>query len=239
MSQQINLYNPELAPRHSLVSGKRTAYLTVVMLALVLLLGAAATSSLSARQLEARQAGDRLKEAQTRVQSLTQQIANARPDPALQAEIDRLKIAVESRASMLIALEQGVTTPGNGYAEILRGLARQSRAGLWLTEITVSAASGEMELHGRTLDRALVSDYLRRLNDEKVFAGRSFAGLHLEQGKVDDKGTGGNVKPLPYLEFALAGSKEPSVAPATKNESGESGENVAPKSAPTDPGKKS
>lgn len=236
MSQQINLYNPALAPQRSLVSATGVAYLAAGMLTVVVLAGVVGASRLSASQLEAKQVGDQLKTVQARVQQLTQQVANAKPDPALQAEIDRLKAQVESRAGVLVALEQGITAPGNGYAEILRGLARQSLSGLWLTEVTVSAANGEMELHGRTLDRALVSDYLRRLNEEKVFAGRSFAGLRLTQGKVDDKAAGGNQKPLPYLEFSLAGSKDAPVGPMAKRESPEDG---AAKETVGDQGKKS
>ena len=236
MSQQINLYNPALAPQRSLVSATGVAYLAAAMLIAVVLAGAVASSSLSARQLEAKQVGDQLKTVQARVQQLTQQVTNAKPDPALQAEIDRLKAQVESRDGVLAALEQGMTAPGSGYAEILRGLARQSLSGLWLTEVTVSAASGEMELHGRTLDRALVSDYLRRLNEEKVFAGRSFAGLRLVQGKTDDKSAGGNQKPLPYLEFSLAGSKDAPVGPMAKRETPA---DAPTKDAAADQGKKS
>lgn len=215
MSQQINLYNRALAPQHALLSGRNLAIASAASIALVLVLGSIADSRLAARKIEAEQATGQLKVVQERLQQLAQQVASAKPDPALQAELDKLTAQVASRATVLSVLEKGLTAPGSGYSEILRGLARQSLSGLWLTGISVMADSGEMELKGRTLDRALVAEYLRRLNDEKVFEGRSFAGLHLEQPKVDEAAAGKSKLPPAYLEFSLSGSQDKPLPPGS------------------------
>jgi len=226
VSQQINLYNSALGPQRTLVSARTLAIATAASLVIVLVSGSIADYRLKARKTEAQQASVQLKATQDRVQQLVQQVANSKPDAAVQAELDRLNAQVESRAMVLSVLDKGLNVPGNGYAEMLRSLARQTLSGLWLTDIGIAPDGGEMELKGRTLDRSLVAEYLTRLNSEKVFAGRSFAGLHIEQSMQESAVPGGVARPAAYLEFSLSGSRDKSInsdvmAPAASNEKAE------------------
>jgi Tfp pilus assembly protein PilN len=208
MSQQINLFNPLLGPQRAIVSARNLAMATVAAICFIGLLGSLLESRRSAHRIEASQAAEQLKVIQDRMQQLVQQSSNAKPDPALQKEVDRMASLIDSRSIILAVLGQGSAASGMGYAEILRGLARQVVSGLWLTDIRVTANSGTMELKGRATDRALVAEYLNRLNAETVFSGRSFAGLRLEVPRAED----GSVKGLPYLEFALSGNQESAAA---------------------------
>jgi len=226
VSQQINLYNPALGPQRTLVSARNIAMATAASLAIVLASGSIADYRLKARKTEAQQASVQLKATQERVQQLVQQVANSKPDAAVQAELDKLNTQVESRAMVLSVLDKGLNVPGNGYAEMLRSLARQTLSGLWLTDIGIASGNGEMELKGRTLDRSLVAEYLTRLNSEKVFAGRSFAGLRIDQPAQEEATPGTVSRPVGYLEFFLTGSQDKSnnagaIAPPASDEKAE------------------
>jgi hypothetical protein len=215
MSQQINLYNPALGPQRSLVSAQNLAMATLGVIVVIGLLGTVVESRRNAHKIEAAQVAGQLRQLQDRLQQLAQQAASSKTDPVLQGEVDRLTALVDSRGTVLSILDKGTVTSGNGYAEILRGLARQTVTGLWLTGVSVAAGNGEMELQGRTTDRTLVAEYLRRLNGEKVFTGRSFSGLRIDAPKAED----GSPVPSPaYLEFALMGSQEKTSASATESE---------------------
>jgi hypothetical protein len=218
VSQQINLYNPSLGPQRALASAQNVAVAAAIAIVVLGAAGSLAESQRGAHKAEATQAAEQLKMVQDRVQQLAQQAASAKPDPALQAEVERLTTLVDSRNTVLSVLEKGTNIAGSGYAEILRGLARQTVAGLWLTDINVAGSGGEMELKGRTTDRTLVAEYLGRLNGEKVFAGRSFAGLRLEAPKADDQGA--QARAPAYLEFSLSGSQEKAVPVGTLGEPG-------------------
>lgn len=207
MSQQINLYDPALRPQRSLISAQRLVVAAIAVLALTGVAAALAQSWLSARKAEARQAAEQLQASQIQVQQLSLQVADLKPDPVLQGEIERIDAQVASRAEVLAVLEKGMTAPENGYAEILRGLARKTLHGLWLTGVNIASGASAMELTGRTLDRALVAQYLQRLNEERIFAGRSFAGLRLEQAKTTDETAAAGRAPA-YLEFSLSAGLE-------------------------------
>ncbi|GAB2182617.1 hypothetical protein DLREEDagrD3_28400 [Denitratisoma sp. agr-D3] len=220
MSQQINLYDPALRPRRDLLSGRNLVLAATVIVALTIVAAALADVWRNARQAEARQAAEQLQAAQARVEQLAQRAANLKPDPALQAEIDRVGAQVAARAEVLALLEKGMTAPENGYAEILRGLARRTLNGLWLTGVEVAPGAGAMELSGRTLDRSLVAEYLRRLNDEKIFAGRSFSGLKLAQPQAEE---GGPARAPAYLEFSLTAGVDNGTGERGKGQEGPRG----------------
>lgn len=208
VSQQINLYNPALRPRRDVLSASGLVMAASACLVLVLVIGAIGSSRLSARKVEAAQASGQLRVAQERVAMLAAKAKNAKPDPALQAQLDRLQEQSEARAGVLAVVEQGMSSPGTGYADVLRGLARQTVTGLWLTGVSLSAGGSNLELRGRTLDRTLVGEYLHRLNDEKAFTGRSFAGMRIALPATEDAaGTGKPATRGPaYLEFVLTAS---------------------------------
>jgi hypothetical protein len=93
-----------------------------------------------------------------------------------------------------------------------------------LTAFAYDAASGSMEIHGRTVDPALLPEYIRRLNKEPAFRGRAFAALKLAAGKLEPAAgvpaktgvPGEAAKPVPFYEFTLIPVKEGDAAIATQ-----------------------
>lgn len=183
MSQQINLYNAAFVPKRQLLTGQSLAISTAVLLCL--LLGAGTWSSIRARgAIEAADAAKaELKQAQAMLETEKRAFDARKPTPALQAEVDQAQALLGMRDEVLAALGKSLGSedkPGAGFADYLKGLARHARSGLWLTGFSVDAGGEGMALTGRTLDKALLPEYVRGLNAEPAFVGKSFAGLQVD-----------------------------------------------------------
>ena len=222
MSQQINLFNPALRPKRELFSSVNVAIAAAITLVAVAVVGSVASGLAAQRRSEAQAADAALKSAQGRLTQLAQTAA-AKPDAKLKTELETARSLVKTRDEVLAALHRGSVGGGTaGYAEVLRSLARQSLSGLWLTGIRGDPATGDLELRGRTLDAALVADYVRRLNAERMLAGHSFAALSMDRPNLADKSAApaSAPRPAPYLEFVLgaeASKAEPVADPGAKS----------------------
>jgi type IV pilus assembly PilN-like protein len=236
MTQQINLYDPRLRRKRELLSAQTIALLSVVLL---LLVGVAGTWSRSAAQKAAADAAllaPQAKALQDQLPLLGQQRASRKPDALLEQQLAMLKAQVDSRVGILALLKQGLGPDAVSFAEYLRGFARQTPNGLWLTGFAVDGDGGGMEIKGRTVDPALIAEYIKRLKAEKAFHGRAFSAL---QVSVPVPAAGTNVVsavavagttslPIrpPYHEFTLVPDKLPrttSTSMADQNQAGPSG----------------
>lgn len=225
MSQQINLYNADFRPKRELLTAQSLAIATLVA---VVLVGAAATWArfdARARAVELAAAQAAQKSAQERLDTARRLAEMRKPSAALQAELAEKKALLAMRGEVLAALQDGMGDKGGvGFSEYLRGLGRQMVSGLWLTGFAVSAGGADMSLRGRALDKSLLPDYVRRLNAEKAFAGKSFAGLRMDarqDGATAPVGgvktTGTAVAPTSamarpssaYIEFQLTATAAP------------------------------
>ncbi|HZX31578.1 MAG TPA: PilN domain-containing protein [Rhodocyclaceae bacterium] len=196
MSQQINLILPELRPRHDWLAFPSVVGMAAFGLAIMAIAagwGYFRVQTLTAAQV---QLDGETKGLQQQVQSLSQLIASRKGNPALQDEIDSLKDMLQQRDAILAVVEAGKLNPGAGYAEVMRGFARQTMDGLWLTEFSLSG--NDAKIRGRLSDPSLLPLYIRRLNGESVFQGRRFAALNMSAG------LSGTAEAAPrYTEFVL------------------------------------
>lgn len=206
MSQQINLYNPALRkPREWLTAG---GLVSAVGLALLVVLMASAVTrfSLSRAAAEAEEAEQALRAEQNQLNAVNAQLAALRHDAALQRQIDIAQAQLKGREEILAALGEIAIEPGKGFANYLRGLARQSINGLWLTGVTIGPAN-ELSIRGRTTSQSLVADYVRQLAADPVFNGHRFAQMTMgqtEQPKPDGEAIKTSTAGLPRpLEFNL------------------------------------
>jgi hypothetical protein len=216
MSHYINLYDPALIRQRQRLTAANLL-LAVVLLAVVLLgWGAWARIQASGLATEAATLEAQLQAARDESVALGTQMSNQKPDPKLELAIAATNELLEVRKKILAALGQD-TAASSGYADYLQGLARQSVTGLWLTEFSVGANDKHMELRGRTLDPALVPEYIRRLNAEPAFRNHRFAALTLSI-PLPPPGSGASsaaVAPA-FHEFALV----PETASETDNRNG-------------------
>jgi len=207
MTQYINLLNPGLLPRRDWASARNLAIGAACAL---LIMGASAAAfriHAEQRAQELRAAEARLGEAQQRLAALTRSIAENKPNASVEAEVRQAEALRTLRKELIQALEGGSLGRTEGFAEVLRGFARQAMEGLWLTEFSLRGGS-EMEIKGRMVSPELLPGYIRRLNGEKAFQGRSFAVLTMKGREEAAAAASGDRGEPAYIEFSLA-SREP------------------------------
>lgn len=185
MAGQINLYDAALERRRDWLALHYVAGLAAALAVAVGALGFVARIDLPALTAQAASGEGQLKAARDQVAALGQQVSGRKPDERLQQEIAARRLLLEARGEILATLRQGLGPQSHSFADYLRGFSRQTVAGLWLTGFAVDATGGGMEIHGRTLDPALLPEYIRRLDQEKAFEGQTFAALKLDLAKPE------------------------------------------------------
>lgn len=183
MTQQINLYNPAFIPQRQWLSGESLAIATGVLLSVIAVAGAWASLHAQGAADVAAAAKAELKQAQAAFENEKRAFDARKPSAALQADVTQAQALLAMREEVLAALGKSLgddDAPGAGFADYLKGLARHARGGLWLTGFQVEAGGERMALTGRTLDKALLPEYVRALNAEPAFVGKAFAGLRID-----------------------------------------------------------
>lgn len=177
MSQQINLYEARLRPRHLVLTGRRLASAFVV----VTLLAGGGT-------IFARQQADKKKDEATRVlltvkelqekqDALSKQVADRKIPTALQLELDTVKAMLSVRKDVVALLDSGRLGQTAGFSQVLQGFARQTGSDWWLTGFSVGFGGQEIEIRGKLLDAGKLPTYVQRLSADPAFGGRRFAAL--------------------------------------------------------------
>jgi hypothetical protein len=180
MAQQLNLYHPSMRPRRE---GWRAVH---ALWAVAGTLGTALALS-SALQIwtvhQDRKAQAVEREVASQRASLEARRAGAGDDTRQRvAELERLRAVEAAQRRVRELLDAQGTRTVAAYTPYFVALSRQARGTLWITGLSVSADGQALELQGRMSDAAALPDYLRRLNAEPQFKGRSFAQLHLKAG---------------------------------------------------------
>lgn len=180
MSAQINLYHPRFLKQRELLTLANVLLAAVAFYALLALAGGWAWREAATRADAAAAAETQLKAAQAAVATATK-AASRQANPQLIAEVASAEAVLRRRGDIAQLLEGGAVGSTGGFAEHLRGLARQVPEGLWLTGFVIGPGGRDMEIRGSMLDAAALPDYIRRLGSEKAFQGRSFASLTLNR----------------------------------------------------------
>lgn len=201
MAQHINLFDPALSRRRDWLALSNLVVLAVLLMTGIGVAGVWAGYQVPTLAAQATANEARLKAMRDQVLALGQQVESRKPDARLERDLAEARRRLATRNEVLATLQQRLGPGAASFADYLRGYARQSVAGLWLTGVTVDTASGGMEIRGRTVDPALLPEYIRRLDKEPAFQGRAFGALKLAEGKVE---------PLPGV--TAAGNASPEVA---------------------------
>lgn len=185
MAQQINLFDPALLRKRDWFALSNVVLGAGIAAVLVIAAGFVARSGLPALQAQAASGETQLKAMREQVLVLGQRVADRKADPRIEEELAVARHLAEGRGVVLQTLRQGLEADMPPFADYLRGLARQSITGLWITGFAWDAASDSMEIRGRTTDPSLLPDYIRRLNREPAFRGHAFAALKVAEGKPE------------------------------------------------------
>lgn len=209
MPQQINLYSPIFRKQQKVFSA--TTMLQGVVLIVVVVGVFYYALSLQSSLLEIR-ASDSARQLQGELERLKAYGVRESPAERAKALAERKKALEASLASQTLALkafESGALGRAEGYAPLLRSLARVSVAGVWLTRIHVAEGSGELSLAGRATRAQLVPVYLERLRAEEALRGQTFS--RLEVARVAAPGQA-------FVEFALVAGEEAAAREAPAKE---------------------
>lgn len=202
MSAQINLYHPRFLKQRERLTLGNVLLAAAVLYAVLVLAGGwarreAATQADAAAATEAQ-----LKVAKDAVAAATKS-AGRQANPQLIAEVASAEALLRRRGEIAQLLESGAVGSTGGFAEHLRGLARQVPEGLWLTGFSIGPGGRDMEIRGSMLDAAALPGYIRRLGGEKAFQGRSFASLTMNRAEpapvMRPVGQAAAVSPAPTL----------------------------------------
>jgi hypothetical protein len=178
MSQQINLFNPAFRQQHKHFSAATMLQALGVLLA--------ATFAFHALQAHQNQALERvsvenarlLTELRNQLVRLSQELAVRVSDRSVAEELARADERLQARRSLLTEVRTGAGGNAQGFSGYLAALGRRAMPGVWLTGIEMGK-SNDLVLRGRVLQSDLVPVYIKSLNAEEPFAGRSLSELRL------------------------------------------------------------
>ena len=209
-SQQINLYEARLRPRHELPVARNLAMATLLVLALLtggaLWVRSGAQSKAEALALLQKQ----LASEQAQLAELSKSIAGRRVSSVLAAELETARAALALRNEVVAVLDSGSLGNTSGFSAIMQGFARRSQPDLWLTGFSVSSGGEEIEIRGRLLDPARLPAYMQGLRSEPVFAGRRFAALEMKGvDPLEPKAESAASSPAPAADSSVEEAKLP------------------------------
>ena len=104
----------------------------------------------------------------------------------MERELERLNDTLADQQRLIDVLQERPPGSTNGFSAYLTGLARQRLSGVWLTSILLNGSQEAIELHGRSLDVARVSDYLAVLTNDSALSGQRFDEFAIERTDDDD-----------------------------------------------------
>ena len=184
MSQQINLYNSALRLPREWLSSANVAMAVGATLVLVLHGVLGTRYQLAQATAEAAEASQQLESLRGQLAAVNSQIAAHKANDEMAQQLDNTRSQLNSREETLQALSKVSIEPGKGFASYLRGFARQSVSGVWLTGVNIGPGT-ELSIHGRSLNQSLIAEYVNRLSKEPAFSGHAFA--QVDMGQVVDK----------------------------------------------------
>lgn len=206
MTQNINLYDASLRAKREWLTAVNAVTAVGVSLLAVALAGGWAVHDVHQLRQPATDTHASLEATQKELVDLTQQVAQAKPDARLQAELRAIQSAVTQRQSAFGLLQAGGLGNETGHANALNAFARQSINGLWLTGVVLD--NQQVALRGRSMSPDLIPGYVSRLNKEAALQGRAFRALSIER-PVEDAAAAASapVRSAPYVEFSLVSSQ--------------------------------
>ncbi len=204
MSQQINLFLPDLQPRRDWLAFNAVAGWSVLLI--VLLIGGWLAVKVQADRLASDDAVAQadLKVAQADLVAKTTALAARKPDAALLLKIATAQSELQLREEALRVVESGRAGTDKGFAASMRAFSQQTVPGVWLTGFVLHAE--DLEIRGRLADPGLLPAYIRRLNGESIFKGQRFAELDIKRNELpraDNTPRDAQPQRAGFVDFAL------------------------------------
>jgi Tfp pilus assembly protein PilN len=198
MTQQINLYQPELYERGVPFSTRQMASVLVAVLLMIITAGAFNYWRISGLNTELSRLQKRQEAAVQRINDYQHNYPPRSADPDLISEVDAMMNTRQAKLALLQSLSDGHLGNRQGLSEHLFGLARQHLSTVWLRRIRISAGGDQLLFEGSSTHAADIPLYLQRLTEQQVFADREFEYLQLSRSENE----------VPIIDFILKTSLE-------------------------------
>ncbi len=185
MSQQINLLNPALIKQKDFLNPNNIVMTLGVLSVLMLGYYGYAQQQLSLLGTQRSQVAEELSATQAQLKQTALLHTPRAPDKTLLEQITQLEQKEIMQQQILRTVDQSSATPEKGYAALMRAFARQSLDGLWLTSFSFDSQTEKLNISGRTLQAALVPEYITHLGNEPALKGKLFSALNMRLPKAD------------------------------------------------------
>lgn len=218
MSQQINLINTALIKQKDFLTPATISL--VYLCSALLMLGWYWISQQALHQaIQQRDvANAELTKVQASVTQATAMRAPRAPSQALLRQLEKLKGQQQMQAHILNMVNKTKANTASGLANTMRGFARQTVDGLWLTGFSLDTEHQAMTIRGRSTHENLLPLYMQQLGQETVFSGQHFGGLQMKRvtpsavpspaiNASSNTATSEPVAPPQYIEFELQAIK--------------------------------
>ncbi len=226
MSAQINLYHARFQRQREWLSLVNAV--GAVVIALFVTGVGVGWATAAAKQDEEQAAAAEVEAKVARDQVASAQVLLTRPpDAALLRTIDDLDLRLARRVRTTQLLQAALPDDRNGFSTVLRGFARHTPTGVWLTGVTMAGDGVTMEIRGRMTDGAKLPVYIGLLGADRAFAGRHFAALDMNRPKLEvpagqpaeTSAKSSSPERAAYIEFVLRPVGAPTAAPAAERKS--------------------
>ncbi|TVO75946.1 PilN domain-containing protein [Sedimenticola selenatireducens] len=177
--QQINLYQPIFRKQHVAFSFQvMLIILSVALFAMGSLYGLSKWHSVQLKQQYASlQAQNQSLE--TNVASIAERMPVPQVNKLLESELKQLVDKRKTGFALLNTLQMRIAANKEGFSGYFEGLARQTIADLWFTQVAISEAGAHLSLKGKTLQPEGVPQLLKKLEDAPAFTGKNFQVVEL------------------------------------------------------------
>ncbi|HEX2199715.1 MAG TPA: PilN domain-containing protein [Burkholderiales bacterium] len=181
MSQQINLFDARFQRQKRHFSAATLAATLAAVLVLALAIQQLYAYQSRSLQASVAQTDARVAQLRDQVARFAREFGAQGGSTALADEIARTEEALRVRRGLLASMQTGAGT-AEGFSAYLAALARRTTQGVWLTGIDID---GSLVIKGRALDGERVPAYIRQLNREETFAGRTVSELRMSARPED------------------------------------------------------
>jgi Fimbrial assembly protein (PilN) len=212
MSQQINLINPSLIKKKDFLTTVNIGLVYGIFCTLMLAWFGYINNQVSVLAKKHDVVASDLTQLQDSLTQMNAAKVSHVPDQNLKIQIAKLEAIEEVQAQILNLIGQS-KPQALSLANYMRGLAKQSMNGVWLTGFSIDQKTNAMTLRGRSLSANALPEYMKRLGKEPVFSGQLFGGLQIKLPTrtvvVNTEGANNNVGKVAavpqYVEFELQG----------------------------------
>ena len=180
MSQQINLLNPSLIKQKDPVNAAMMLMAAGGIVLGMLVLAAWSNYRLSQLTKTQQAAATQLASLKLRLDAAVRSHAPRQPSKALQETLNLTAVRLDNRQKLLAYLQGGESGSRTGYSAYMQAFSARSVKGLWLTELAIDDAAGQIKIAGRALQPDVVPQYIAGLGLDPLLKGREFSALQMQ-----------------------------------------------------------